>query len=396
MPINAGVIVKTKFIDPTSHPANKQKFQDYISYIDRTEAVRNQNFYKFSLYNDYMGNPEKSGALFTADLLALNSTQKQQVKNIFQTACQNDSIMWQSVISFDNQFLEQIGVFDSKTGFLDDTKLKECTRSMMAKKLQKENLEHSAFWTASIHLNTDNIHIHVATVEPYPMRQYKTMPDGSIRRVGRLKQSTLTAMKSAVVNTLVRQDRSIMDQLARRQIIQHVPHLRISVKREKIFDQFISIYRKLPPDKRMWFYHMNTIHSLKPQINMLSDMIIQEYFPSEFQQFSLLLHKQQQSMIQAYGQNSHASSYAKNKMDDFYARMGNAVLKEMRKFDKKQRLLQRKHTTHTPSYSENQYQKLAVLSKLKQSLSSAFNTQKKLNQLEHQKLEYDQFSISPS
>ena len=36
--------------------------------------------------------------------------------------------------------------------------------------LEKENLQNSV-WSGAIHYNTDNIHIHVATVEPSPLRK---------------------------------------------------------------------------------------------------------------------------------------------------------------------------------------------------------------------------------
>ena len=54
--------------------------------------------------------------------------------------------------------------------------------------LEKEGLSN-AVWTASFHFNTDNIHIHIATVEPVPMRekrlyrQYEKTEDGKIKLV---------------------------------------------------------------------------------------------------------------------------------------------------------------------------------------------------------------------
>src|SRR5699024_12555630 len=53
----------------------------------------------------------------------------------------------------------------------------------------------NALWSASVHYNTDNIHIHIATVETDPTRE----------RVKR-KQGALDKMKSRVVNQIL--DRS--------------------------------------------------------------------------------------------------------------------------------------------------------------------------------------------
>ena len=46
-PIQAGMILKTKFV-----AAGNDKFTEYINYIDRVEAVRNDNFQKYDLFHD--------------------------------------------------------------------------------------------------------------------------------------------------------------------------------------------------------------------------------------------------------------------------------------------------------------------------------------------------------
>ena len=61
------IIHKSRFITSKS-----RKFKSYIDYIDRDEATRTYKFSQFSLYNDYMGNPEKSGSIFTNSKNYLN------------------------------------------------------------------------------------------------------------------------------------------------------------------------------------------------------------------------------------------------------------------------------------------------------------------------------------
>ena len=60
MSINAGVVVVNQFCNSTS-----KLFTGYINYMDREEASRSENTVKYNLYNDYMGNPEKTSGLFT-------------------------------------------------------------------------------------------------------------------------------------------------------------------------------------------------------------------------------------------------------------------------------------------------------------------------------------------
>ena len=52
--IKAGIVIMNQY----SHPQSKS-FGSYVDYIDRKEAVRKENDFKYNLFNEYMGNPEK-------------------------------------------------------------------------------------------------------------------------------------------------------------------------------------------------------------------------------------------------------------------------------------------------------------------------------------------------
>lgn len=167
--IKAGVIVKNRFCKPSS-----SKYNQYINYMDRPEAVRTEHTMEYDLYADYMGNPEKTTGLFSAEKNRLTEAESKEMKKRFAAAQEKGSLMWQTVISFDNSWLKENGLLHD--GILDEKKIYEVTRKGMRKMLQKEGLEN-AIWSGSIHYNTDNIHIHVATVEPDPMRKVKEYQD---------------------------------------------------------------------------------------------------------------------------------------------------------------------------------------------------------------------------
>ena len=181
--IKAGVVVVTKFVSSAS-----KKFREYINYIDRDEAVREQHLEEYTIdslrkevpdfgrYMDYVGNPQKASALFTADKDKLTQEEKDRLKGVFSHAQNQGSLMWQTVISFDNRFLAEQGLYDEETHIVDTKRLQEYTRGCMSRMLRKEDMKDSALWSASIHYNTDNIHIHIATVEPTPTR--KKMSEG--------------------------------------------------------------------------------------------------------------------------------------------------------------------------------------------------------------------------
>lgn len=96
--ITAGCIVSTDFVTSGS-----TIFSGYIDYIDRETAVRNEHISDYSMYTDYMDNPEKTTELFTANSNRLSNEEKQQLKALYEKAQENGSPMWQTVISFDNR-----------------------------------------------------------------------------------------------------------------------------------------------------------------------------------------------------------------------------------------------------------------------------------------------------
>ncbi|MBC2149717.1 MobP2 family relaxase [Listeria booriae] len=318
-----GVIVKYRY---TAASANE--FQKYIDYIDRSEAVRKDNVKKYSMFNDYMGNPEKTSALFTQDNDQLNRSEKRIVKEQFEQAQANGSLMWQDVISFDTEFLIKNGIYDKTNELLDDKKLMEVTRNMMGVMLKKEGLDQSAIWTAAIHKNTKHFHIHVATVEPIPTRER-----------GKRTQGTWKASRSKVVN-------SIMDRSAQEIEITNIIRQGIVGKKKGVptlHDKdlkklFLGIYDKLPEDRRKWSYAYNELNHIKPELHQMMDKYLAKYHGTDVKKLDTLLEKESQLKLEAYGSGKYDQNFYKNyksgKKNDLYQRLGNAFLKEMRMYDK--------------------------------------------------------------
>lgn len=327
--IKAGVIFKSRFCSPT-----KKTFGDYINYIDRDEAVRNDNLSKFSLYNDYMGNSEKTTGLFTENKDFLSQNEKKELKDIFKTAQENESVMWQHVISFDNRWLLQNGLINRKYDCVNERKLKEITRIAMQQLQKSENLEN-ALWSAAIHLNTDNIHIHIAMVEPIPMRQKK---NDEIR--GKLKASSFKEVKSKIVNNVLSQQKEneIINNIIRNSIIANKKK-KMFIKDEEYLKLFKEVISKLPEDKRQWYYGYNSIKHLLPKIDKMTEIFLENECKDEWNELKILLDKQQEKYRTAYGipKDTSKAGYTENKIKDVKYRLGNVILRQMREFDKEER-----------------------------------------------------------
>ena len=314
-----GIVHKRKWVKSSS-----EKFSSYINYIDREEAVRNYKLDEYSLFNDYMGNPKKCGNLFTSDRDFLSEDESKKLKRCFSIAQENGSFMWQDVFSFDNEWLEKHGMYDRRTGALDEKRLMGAVRNSMTEMIERENFD-SLIWSASMHFNTDNIHIHIASVELNPTRY--TKEDGF------MQYKNLYRMKSKFANTII--DRSNeqkkINDIMRNNIINGKKEISFNkdIEMKRLVTEIIKI---LPEDKRQWQYGYNSLHEVKPLLDELTSYYIKNYKKDDFEKLINSLDDEEEYLKEVYGEGEKHfyKNYKKNKIDELYYRMGNALLREIK------------------------------------------------------------------
>ena len=313
------IIIKTRFILP-----NTSNFQNYINYIDRANVKSKVN--DFKLYQDYMDDDKKTTSLFTETENNLTKESKVELKELYQQAQNNNSIMWQDVISFDNDWLADQGIYSYKDKSLDENKIKEATRRAMDEMAKKENMEGTIVWSAAIHYNTDNIHVHVSTVQPVNPRER-----------GKRKQSTLDNMKTKVAHCLMdrsQQNKELNNYIREEVIAKKKVDKFKTFGNRKMYKNFKEIYKILPPDKRQWSYNYNTMKDVRPPLDKLTDKYIEKNFKVEHKDFLSNLDKEVLNYKKVYGENSNYKKYKEDKIRDLYTRMGNTILKELREHDR--------------------------------------------------------------
>ncbi|MFF2242321.1 MobP2 family relaxase, partial [Bacillus thuringiensis] len=332
-----GVVIKSQFVYYKNDFSTNQdkEFGDYIDYIGRKDAVEKEKN-EFSPYQDYMGNEEKTSSLFTKEEDVVSLDGKNRLKEAFKKAQKNKSVLWQDVISFDNKWLEKHGIYNSESKMIDEEKLKDVTRKAMDVMMTKERLRDTAIWSAAIHYNTDNIHVHVAMVEPVPSAG-RIISKGRFKGMhrGKRKQKSIDAMKSKVVNSIM--DRSEeykkINDLIRNKIVKSKKDVNLSEKR-KMKKLFVEIMKELPEDKKQWQYNYNSISHVRDKIDELSDMYIEKYHKEEFEELKEKLDEEMKIMKEAYGgseeDKKRYNQFGDTKINDLYTRLGNAVLKEMK------------------------------------------------------------------
>lgn len=305
----------------------------------REEAVSTNDIEHISFLSDYLqrschddnDNELRHERLFTADKDFLSGDEVEHLKKCFDIAQNNKSNMWQTVISFDNEWLESNGLYNSESGAVDVHRLHELTRKHMNVMLDEEQLMDSTVWTASIHYNTAHTHIHIAAVEPCPTRavnnddQYK----------GKFSKKSIFKAKSAVVNDIINQSEQskMINDIIRNKII-------ADQKKHSMFEdaemdeKFTRLLDMLPGDKRLWKYNNNAIKEYRPLVDELSKMFIEKYHKDDYAELNKLLTHREEQYRNAYGKSDKFGSYTEKKIQDLYSRMGNTILRELREYDK--------------------------------------------------------------
>ena len=331
-----GLVAVTKFVRPGS-----AVYASYINYMDRDEAVHGGEIHPdYSAYSEnYMGNPEKTTGLFSMDYDRLSEDTAQIYKQQFLKAQENGSLLWQTVLSFDNQWLEELGIYDLASQTLDESRVRGMTRVFMKTLLDKEQLT-LASWTAAVHYNTNNIHVHVAIVDPVGQRErvldgkYAGEPKGTwgIR--------SLRAAKSAAVNELLDLDQTMkqLNDLIRQSIVKP---LREQGREEMVLqDDLEKLLEKLEqevPDFPKWKYGFSDMAPYRKDIDAITNRWLQQVHPehwSTIQETWNTLEKQQE---RAYGKSSRKQTYRMNQEKDLYKRCGNAILQTLREVEKEKR-----------------------------------------------------------
>ena len=170
---------------------------DYVGYIDymkRNYATKNDS-------------KELTG-IFTDKTLNASTEEAKHLKDMLLEAKENKSLLWRGVISFDNDFLARNGIYIPKSKEVDQEMIKKVVQKAMVNVIKREKLSDSAFWWGNIHLNTDNIHVHVGLSEIKSARPTFFYAARNRReRKGKFSQKTIKGIKSNVYNSLTREDK---------------------------------------------------------------------------------------------------------------------------------------------------------------------------------------------
>ncbi|PGB30834.1 MobP2 family relaxase [Bacillus toyonensis] len=262
-----------------------------------------------------------------------------EIKELVGKAQNKGSVYYQDVISFDTDFLIKQKLYDPKTDTLDENRIRNASQKMMEQLFKDEQIEESnGFWFASIHRNTEHIHIHFGTVEKENRRKLVTKDvDGKTyyEPKGKRKQSTLDHMKTTFANALV--DRtSELSRISnlRNELVQEIKEEFQQSKEKKQNREVVllqEIYDGLPSNKKDWTYGSKKMpKETRNKIDELTGLLMKDN--PLFKEYKEAVEKESSFQKGLYGESEREDKdYAKNQMKDMYKRMGNSLLKELKK-----------------------------------------------------------------
>lgn len=333
MTIAAGVVMKNKFISP-----GDKRYQAAIDYLDKDKSKRLNNLDKFFAFEDELSTKQtiRLTAVFDGRQDALDEQRKEELKAAFIAAREKESPMWQTVFSFDNDYLKELGIYRmGENNFIDEAALHGATRNAMNKMIADMNLGQTAEWGAAIHFDTDNVHVHVMTVsnDPASVLQKMTYKGKDVYRA-KIPPKVQRAMKSKFGNSIANRDPT----LARISFLLRTELVKNSL--EKGYGKNLHVMRgvsqllnELPKDRRLWKYGNQAITPYRNQIDSLSQEIMYMNNPERINELDQLLTDQAAFYRKAYGEeaikSNQGKTYKETQYEVLYKNMGNALLKEL-------------------------------------------------------------------
>lgn len=333
----------------------KDDYGKYINYMIRVSALAKKKALtkdekdekerlekatnKWELQNQAI----KKGDLNTADtpIIGWYSSEKRELRlgeaeharQMLQEGKNNGSVLWEPVVSFDNDFLVRQGILNRDTDELHDEIIKDASYNMMEVAIKDEKL-NQPFWTAAIHRNTDNIHIHFALVEKKNSREiieYK----GEQQPKAKFKLKTIYNMKSAFSNTIIdvskTQDRITKDRnLIRQKVVDNVKE---SMRKDDELQKDLNeLVKSLPKDRSQWQYGKleKSNPKLTEKLDKITDKLLQD--DPNYKEWSKRVLDLDELYKEQYGK-SKKKNYAISQFADIKKRSGNRLLTELKGMD---------------------------------------------------------------
>ena len=335
---------------------------DYSDYAQRDEAVTKEenilpDYDSYSVLNDpkilddqsksiheslkseydyfnYMRNEEKSDGLFDATRDKLTTDEINQFREYEKISKKEGCPKYIGIASFDNDFLRENNLIIGDQ--INIPAIKNAARKGMNALINKSDklIASNCYWTAAIHTNTDNVHIHYQLLEYHRLEnRCKTRKDKDM-----IERSAMERLISVIATSLNANDLTKDLTEYERNILMKQVKYNFSNSLAKIEE----LTEKLP-NNRGWQYN-RLDKSTQNQIDNCIRSIISENaeLTQQYKNYLTKIEAVQNNSKRRYGEGSHYTDYKETRLhgkDGFYSRVGNSFLKICKDYqlDKNQR-----------------------------------------------------------
>ena len=306
--------------------------EDLLAYYARPSAFTNKAAEDKKKDKDllsYMGNAEKSDGCFNDKTDLFTQTDIDEHRKLEQQSKANGCPKYVSVISFQNDFLEENNLLVN--GVANITALKQLTRKAVNTLIRNEKKfdEDNIYWAGAIHTNTDNIHIHLSILERERREdRVKKYRDGDMISV-----DAMDKMKSSIISSIIKDNPKVIE-LTRIERELLLPKLSESYTNATA--QMYDLIGKLPKDKG-WQYNRPKMKKYQPDIDKVVMNVVNsnEHLKSVYDSYEKSIDDLCDYFKEIYGagRTHKFVKYKDSKLNEFRERAGNALLRELSKMD---------------------------------------------------------------
>ena len=300
---------------------------------DQSKSIHESLKSEYDYFN-YMRNKEKSDGLFDATRDKLTTDEINQFREYEKISKKEGCPKYIGIASFDNDFLRENNLIIGDQ--INITAIKNAARKGMNALINKSDklVASNCYWTAAIHTNTDNVHIHYQLLEYHRLEnRCKTRKDKDM-----IERSAMESLISVIATSLNANDLTKDLTEYERNILMKQVKYNFSNSLAKIEE----LTEKLP-NNRGWQYN-RLDKSTQNQIDNCIRSIISENaeLTQQYKNYLTKIEAVQNNSKRRYGEGSHYTDYKETRLhgkDGFYSRVGNSFLKICKDYqlDKNQR-----------------------------------------------------------
>ena len=300
---------------------------------DQSKSIHESLKSEYDYFN-YMRNKEKSDGLFDATRDKLTTDEINQFREYEKISKKEGCPKYIGIASFDNDFLRENNLIIGDQ--INITAIKNAARKGMNALINKSDklVASNCYWTAAIHTNTDNVHIHYQLLEYHRLEnRCKTRKDKDM-----IERSAMESLISVIATSLNANDLTKDLTEYERNILMKQVKYNFSSSIAKIEE----LTEKLP-NNRGWQYN-RLDKSTQNQIDNCIRSIISENaeLTQQYKNYLTKIEAVQNNSKRRYGEGSHYTDYKETRLhgkDGFYSRVGNSFLKICKDYqlDKNQR-----------------------------------------------------------